>query len=126
MAKQVIRPEGAGSNPILSPGMRYGNLVFTAGQVAHDPRTGKMVEGGIAEQARQTMENVKAVLEAAGTTMDHVLKASCFIANLEERPAFNEVYKEYFTSDPPVRTCVEAVLGPGVLIEVDVIAGMPE
>lgn len=84
MQKQVIRPEGAGSNPILSPGMRYGNLVFTAGQVAHNPKTGKMVEGGIAEQARQTLENVKAVLEAAGTTMDHVLKASCFIANLED------------------------------------------
>ena len=73
-----------GFNPVLSPGMRYGNLVFTAGQVAVDPATGKMVEGGIKEQAHQTLKNVKAVLEAAGTSMEHVLKAQCFIADLNE------------------------------------------
>ena len=124
--KEIVRPEGAKPNPVLSPAVRYGNLVFTAGMVGTDPATGQLAEG-IEEQSRLTLENLKAALEAAGTSMDNVLKASCFVADINDRPRFNEVYVKYFTSDPPVRTCVEAGnLGPGVLIEVDVVAGMPE
>lgn len=124
--KEVIYPAGTGPGGILSPCVRYGNLVFTAGMVGRDPVTGDM-PSTIEEQSRNTMENLKAALEAAGTSMDYVLKASCFVADLNDRPAFNEVYTTYFGDDPPVRTCVQAgSLGPGILVEVDFIAGVPE
>ena len=127
MQKEVIRPDEGAANPILSPAIKYGNLVFTSGMIGRDPKTGQTVDGGIKEQSRQTLENIKAALEAAGTSLDNVLKASCFVANLDDRPAFNEVYQQYFPSDPPVRTCVQAGrLGEGILVEVDVIAGIPD
>lgn len=127
MAKrEVIYPAGKGPGGILSPCIRYGNLVFTAGMVGSDPETGEIPDS-IEEQSRNTMENLKAALEAAGTSMDMVLKASCFVADLNDRPKFNEVYITYFSGEPPVRTCVQAgSLGPGILIEVDVVAGVPE
>lgn len=124
--KEVIYPEGTGPGGILSPVVKYGNLVYTAGMVGRDAKTGDM-PSDIEGQSRNTLENIKAALEAAGTTLDMVLKASCFVADLDDRPAFNEVYKTYFPNDPPVRTCVQAgSLGPGVLVEVDVVAGMPD
>ncbi len=127
MRKEVIKLDGAGANPILSPAIKYRDLVFTAGMIGRDPKTGQLVPGGIREQSQQTLENIKTALEAAGTSLDNVLKASCFVANLDDRPAFNEVYQQYFRSDPPVRTCVQAGrLGDGVLVEVDVIAGTSE
>lgn len=127
MQREVIRPANAPASPILSPAVKYGNLVFTSGMVGRNPETGQLVSSDIREQSRQTLENIKTALEQAGTSMDFVLKASCFVANIEDRPAFNEVYQEFFTSDPPVRTCVQAGrLGEGVLIEVDVVAGVPD
>lgn len=125
MSREVIRPSGASKNPVLSPAITYGNLVFTAGTVGRNPETGE-VPADITGQSRQLLENIKSVLEAAGTSMDQVLKASCFVTDLADRPAFNEVYQQYFPNDPPVRTCVAAAgLSEGILVEVDVIAGMP-
>src|SRR5690625_1226390 len=125
--KQVIDVPNSARNPVLSPAIRYGDLVFTAGMVGLDPATGALVEGGIREQARQTLENLKNALEAAGSSLDLVLKAICSLTRLEDKDAFNEVYLEYFPSDPPVRTCTEAgKLSEGVLVEVDLIAGVPE
>jgi len=123
--REVFRPAGAESNPVLSPAVRYGDLVYTAGMVGRDPETGEM-PSDIKEQSRLVMENLKAALEAAGTSLEYVLKAQCFVADINDRPAFNEVYVTYFPNDPPVRTCVQAPMGPGVLIEVDVVAGVPE
>ncbi len=127
MKREIIRPEGAPSNPILSPAARFGNLVFTAGMVGTDPATGQLAGDDVQSQGRQTMRNLQATLEAAGTSLEHALKITAFVAELEDRPAFNEVYVEFFEGDPPPRTCVQAGrLGEGILVEVEVVAGIPE
>jgi 2-iminobutanoate/2-iminopropanoate deaminase len=127
MKREIIRPEGAPVNPVLSPAARFGNLVFTSGMVGTDPATGELVGDDIRSQGRQTMQNLQTTLQAAGTSLDHALKVTAFVAQLEDRPAFNEVYGELFESDPPPRTCIQGGrLGPGILIEVEVVAGVPE
>jgi 2-iminobutanoate/2-iminopropanoate deaminase len=124
--RQIIRIEGVQSNPVLVPAVRYGELVFTSGMIGRDPTTGELVAGDIRAQAQQTMDNLREVLQAAGTSLDLALKVTAFLADLEDRPAFNEVYREYFTEDPPARTCIQGGrLGEGVLVEVEVIAGVP-
>jgi 2-iminobutanoate/2-iminopropanoate deaminase len=110
------RPGGA-----YSQGIRWGDLIFTAGQVAVDPATGKPVEGGLREQARQVLQNVKAVLEAGGSSLDAVVKTTCFLADLADFAAFNEVYREFFPSDPPARSTVGAALISPWMVEVEAI-----
>jgi 2-iminobutanoate/2-iminopropanoate deaminase len=125
-ARQLIRIDGVKSNPVLVPAVRYGELVFTSGMIGRAPTTGELVAGDIRAQARQTMDNLRDVLQAAGTSLDLALKVTAFLADLEDRPGFNEVYREYFTEDPPARTCIQGGrLGEGVLVEVEVIAGVP-
>lgn len=126
MIREIVRPEGFAVNPVLSPVARFGDLVFTAGMVGHDPATGIMAGDDIRSQARQTMTNLQAALTAAGTSLDNALKVTAFVANLDDRPAFNEVYVEFFTSEPPPRTCIQGgFLGDRVLVEVEVVAGIP-
>jgi 2-iminobutanoate/2-iminopropanoate deaminase len=85
-----------------------------------------MVGDDIHSQGRQTMVNLQVTLEAAGTSLDNALKVTAFVADLADRPAFNEVYCEFFTGDPPARTCIQGgSLGDGVLVEVEVVAGIP-
>ena len=88
-----------------SQAIRANGFVFTSGQIALDPATGKVVEGGIAEQTKRICENIKAVLAAAGCTLDDVIKTTCFLADMNDFAAFNEVYGQYFTSKP-ARSCV--------------------
>jgi 2-iminobutanoate/2-iminopropanoate deaminase len=100
-----------------------GNLVFTAGQIPLDPATGKLVEGDIAVQAERVMKNLEGVLAAAGTSLDHVVKTTCFLVNLDDFAAFNEVYGRAFTSMPPARSTVQVSRLPaGALVEVECIA----
>jgi 2-iminobutanoate/2-iminopropanoate deaminase len=123
MKRQIIRPEGSRPNPILSPGVRVGDFVWTAGQTGGDPATGKIVEGGVVEQARQTLKNVQAVLEAGGSSLGSVVKVNIYLVDIEDRPAVNEVYKEFFPTDPPGRTCIGgAQFAPGTLIEIEAVA----
>ncbi|MBQ8027675.1 MAG: RidA family protein [Clostridia bacterium] len=99
-----------------------GNLLFTSGQIAIDPTTGNVVEGGIAEQTEQIMKNLGEVLKAAGATFDNAVKTTCFLAEIADFVAFNEIYGKYFTSKP-ARSCVAVKdLPKGVLAEVEVIA----
>ncbi len=103
--------------------VRVGNLVFTAGQIPLDPATGQLVGGGIREQTQRVLENLKAILEAAGTSLDRVVRTTCFLANLDDFPAFNEVYGQYFGDNPPPRSTVQvARLPAGALVEIDCIA----
>lgn len=100
-----------------------GNLVFTSGQVPLDPETGLLVEGGIEEQTRQSLMNVKAVLEEAGTGMDKVIKTTCFLQNMEDFAKMNEVYASFFDGDYPSRSAFQVgKLPKDALIEIEAIA----
>ena len=122
MPRQALQPEGlAVPKPPYSPVVVSGDTVYTAGQIGNDPE-GNLVEGGIAEQARRTLENVRTCLDAAGCTLDDVVKVNAYLADLGDFPAYNEVYVEFFSKPYPARTSVQAGLPPGVLIEIEAIA----
>jgi 2-iminobutanoate/2-iminopropanoate deaminase len=105
-----------------SQAIRVGDFVFTAGQLALDPATGKLVEGGIQEQTRQVLRNITTVLEAAGSSLDKVVKTTVFIEDMGDFKAMNEVYSEFFPNEPPARSTVEVGLALGALVEIDAIA----
>ena len=99
-----------------------GNLVFTSGQIAIDPASGEVKAEGIVAQTEQVMKNLGAVLRAAGSSYEKAVKTVCFLKNMEDFAAFNEIYGRYF-SGKPARSCVAAAALPkGVLVEVEVIA----
>lgn len=100
-----------------------GAFLITSGQVPFDPATGVIVEGGITEQTRQSLNNVKAILEAAGLTMDNVVKTTVFLQNMGDFAAMNAVYAEFFTEGQyPARSAVEvAALPKGALVEIETI-----
>ena len=120
---QVIRTERA---PIprgpYSPAIRAGNMVFVAGQVPLDPATNQPVEGSIEEQTRRVMENVKAILEATGSSLERVVKATIFLADIGDFAAVNGVYAEYFAGTPPARSTVAGTLPSGFRLMIDAIA----
>ena len=106
-----------------SQAIKVGGLVYTSGQIPLDPATGKIVDGDIRVQASQSCKNLLAVLDAAGMTPDNVIKSVCFIKNMNDFAAFNEVYAEYFGKAAPARSCVEvARLPKDVLCEVELVA----
>ena len=105
-----------------SQAMKVGNLLFTSGQIPIDPATGEFAGASIEEQAHQSCKNVGEILKAAGTDFDKVVKTVCFVADIADFAAFNEVYAQYFTSKP-ARSCVAVKdLPKGALVEVEAIA----
>ena len=122
MDKTVISTTNApGAIGPYSQGYEVNGLVFTSGQIPIDPATGEIPEG-IAAQTEQSCKNVAALMEAAGVTMDNVVKTTCFLADIADFAAFNEVYAKYFTSKP-ARSCVAVKdLPKGVLCEIEAIA----
>lgn len=126
MTRDVIStPTAPAPGGVYSQGVRWDRLVFTAGQVGIDPATGGAVAGGVREQTRQVLRNVQAVLRAAGTDLGSVLKTTCFLSNIDDFGAFNEVYREFFPADPPARSTVQVGLVPPWLVEVEAIAVRP-
>ena len=104
-----------------------GNLVFTAGQIPIDPKTSQLVTGEIQAQTRLVLENLKAVLEAAGTDLSHVVKTTVFLKDMNDFGAMNEVYAQYFPQNPPARSAVQAARLPkDVGIEIECVAVLPE
>jgi 2-iminobutanoate/2-iminopropanoate deaminase len=102
---------------------KIGNMVFTSGQIALVPDTMEIVAGGINEQSEQVMENLMAVLKEAGASAATVIKTTCFLKDMNDFAAFNEVYGKYFPENAPARSCVEvARLPKDVLVEVEAIA----
>lgn len=100
-----------------------GDLVITSGQIPIDPATGNLVEGDIEAQTKQVFENLKAVLEAAGSGLDKIVKTTCFMDNMNDFAKMNEVYASFFSGDYPSRSAVEvAKLPKGALIEIEAIA----
>lgn len=102
-----------------------GGMVYCAGQIPLDPRTGNIVAGGVAEQTRQVLANLRAVLKAAGSDLDRAVKTTVFIKNMNDFAAMNEVYgqPEYFGPNPPARSTVEVARLPrDVLVEIELVA----
>jgi len=102
-----------------------GNLVWTSGQIALDPKTGEMVEGGIVEQTRQVIANLEAVLKAAGSSLGEVVKTTVFLADLADFAQMNEVYAAAFTGKPARTTVQAAGLPKGALVEIECVAVVP-
>jgi 2-iminobutanoate/2-iminopropanoate deaminase len=108
--KIIITRPGQPLTPatILSPATQLGNLLFLSGAGAHDPQTHKVVPGPIGNQVKQCLENLKTILEAAGSSMDKVLKCTVFLTDITNFQAMNEVYHSYFPANPPARTTIAA------------------
>ena len=106
-----------------SQAIQVGNLVFASGQIPIDPATGNFVAGGVKEQARQSLTNVKAILEEAGLTLDNVVKTTVFLADMNDFADVNAVYAEFFAEPYPARSAVAVkTLPKGALVEIEVIA----
>jgi 2-iminobutanoate/2-iminopropanoate deaminase len=124
--KEIVTPALAASNPNLSLATRFGNLVFVAGQTGRHPKTGELGRD-IREQTRHTLERIKAILEAAGTSLDNVLTATVYLTRREDLAAYNEEYARYFPADKPARTTVTvaSLNTPELVIEITVTACIP-
>jgi 2-iminobutanoate/2-iminopropanoate deaminase len=105
-----------------SQGFISGNLVFTSGQIPISVGTGEVVDGGIGEQTEQAVKNLKAVLEAAGSSLANVVKTTCFLADMNDFAAFNEVYAKHFTGKPARSTVAVRQLPKSVLVEIEAVA----
>jgi len=123
MKKPIHSDKAPGAVGPYSQAILTGNLVFTSGQIAIDPAVGKLIKGGIQEQTRQVMANLSAVLEAAGTDFTRIVKATVFLDDINKFAEFNEVYSEYFPSNPPARSAFQvAALPLGAMVEIEMIA----
>ena len=123
--KKVITRHGEPLTPVslFSPATQLGNLLFLSGSGALDPQTHKVVPGPIGNQVRQCLENLKSVLDAAGSSMDKVLKCTVFLTDIGDFAAMNEVYHSYFLSNPPARTTIATKdLPGGSPVEIECIA----
>ena len=121
--RKVIRttdaplPRGVYSQAIVADG-----FVFVAGQGPINPRTNELEYGDIRTEARRTLENIRAILEGAGSSLREVVRVGVFLADIKDFDAMNEVYRQFFTDDPPARTTVGAQLGGKMKIEIDCVA----
>ncbi|MBC2580641.1 RidA family protein [Clostridium sp. DJ247] len=123
MEKQIISTTKApGAVGPYSQAVKVGNLLFTSGQIPLDSATGELINDDIAKATERALENIKAILEEAGTTFDKVVKSTVFVKNMSDFAAVNEVYAKYFQKDMPARSCVEVKLPKDALVEIEVIA----
>jgi len=124
MQKQIVTTQGAPK--AIGPyeqAIKVGDFIYASGQIPLDPSTGNLVEGNIAVQTRRVMENLKAVLTAAGSSLERVVKTTVFLKNISDFAAMNEVYGEYLNNVKPARSTVAvADLPRGALVEIDLIA----
>ena len=122
--KEIIASDGAPKaiGP-YSQAVRANGFVFVSGQIPLNPKTQQLVSGGIAEQTERVLENLKAILEASGSSLTHVVRATVFLADMNEFAAMNEIYGRYFSAQPPARSTVQVSRLPrDVRVEIDVIA----
>ncbi|MGA8223955.1 MAG: RidA family protein [Candidatus Acidiferrales bacterium] len=123
MKEIILTDKGPKPMGPCSQAIRANGFIFISGQGAIDPATGQLVEGGIAQQAARTLDNLKAIVEAAGSSLDHAVKVSVFLKDMNDFAAMNEVYTRYFPQNRPARTTVEVARLPrDILIEIDLIA----
>jgi 2-iminobutanoate/2-iminopropanoate deaminase len=127
MKKEIVQVPLERPNPNLSPATRFGNLVLVSGQTGRHPTTGE-VGRDIREQTRNTLERIKRILEAAGTSLDNVLSALTHLTRREDLAAYNEEYAKYFPTNKPSRTTVTvaSLNSPDLLVEITVTACIPD
>jgi 2-iminobutanoate/2-iminopropanoate deaminase len=122
--KKIVSSEGAPKaiGP-YSQAVIYNGLAYLSGQIPLDPATGQVIEGDIAAQTERVLENLKEVLTACGSSLEQVLKTTCFVKDMSDFPKMNEVYARYFTANPPARATVEVARLPrDVRVEIECIA----
>ena len=120
--RPVTAPKAPAALGPYSAAMAYGNLVFLSGQTPVDPATGDLVPGSIEEQTERVIQNLTAVLEAAGASFDQVIKTTCFLTDMANFAAFNAVYARHFTSKPARSTVAVKALPKGAEVEIELIA----
>jgi 2-iminobutanoate/2-iminopropanoate deaminase len=124
MKKIISTPNAPAAIGPYSQAVQFGNLLFVSGQIAIDPKTGSLIEGNIEVQTKQVLTNLRAIIEASGMTLDHVLKCSCFLKNMEDFANFNSIYNSFFAESLPARETVEVSRLPkDVLVEISAICG---
>lgn len=123
LKKEVIIPAG-GAKPLApySPGIRFGDLVFTSGQIGLDPNTGALVPGGAAEETEQALLNLEKILEAADSCLDNVIKITVYVSDINDYATINQVYGRFFKETPPARAVIQGQLPAGAAVEFDAVA----
>ncbi len=123
---EIIVPEGVARLPVFSPAVRVGDLLFLSGAIGTVGDELRLVEGGVGPETRQTLQNIEVILAAAGATMADLVKCTVFLADIADYAAMNEVYLEFFPSDPPARSAMAGSgLALGARVEIECIAAMP-
>ncbi|PSW33160.1 regulator [Photobacterium phosphoreum] len=123
MSKVITSKKALDAIGPYSHGNAFGELIFTSGQLPVCKEKGGIVDGGVAEQSRQSLENLRSVIEAGGGDMNTVVKTTCYLANISDFAAFNEVYAQFFITECPARSCFAVKdLPMGALVEIEAIA----
>jgi len=123
MERKIIYTENAPEPGPYSQAVKYGHLIFVAGQTSEDPKTNRVVHGSVSEQTEIILNNIRSILEAAGSGMERVLRADVFISSMDVKDEMNKVYREFFPKNPPARNCVAvAGIDDGLDVEIEVIA----
>ncbi len=123
MKQTIATPKAPGAIGPYSQAVKANGLLFLSGQIALDPASGQVVAGDVRAQTERVLENLKAVLEAGGSSLGQVLKTTVFLADMADFTAMNEVYGRYFAQEPPARSTVQAAALPhAVKVEIDLIA----
>jgi 2-iminobutanoate/2-iminopropanoate deaminase len=126
MIERITPPGAPAPRGPYSPAVRAGDYIFVSGQVPVDAATNQIIQGGIRDETRLVLGNLKRILEACGAELSDVVRCSVFLASAQDFAAMNEVYTEFFGASKPARTTVQAVLPlPGIKVEVDCIAYKP-
>ena len=124
MNEKIATPNAPQAIGPYSQAIRYGDFLFVSGQIAIDPQTADIIEGDIEAQTEQVLKNIAAIIEAAGMSLQDVVKCTCFLKDMNDFVRFNSVYETYFSESPPARETVEvARLPKDVLVEVSAICG---